>query len=171
MSEVLELIRNCEKAGVKMSVSGHNLKIDAPANLPDSVKNGLRRHKAGIIRTLAQNPSANISWTERLNRMITPGASFDVGADDFQTCGAECLTDSEKQFLATNKSAVLCTLQQALLMKYLSLGDLRMFKDEINERTAILNDGEETAPPFEVVAEVAREWFGDVLDEINETSF
>jgi len=110
----------------------------------------------------------NVSLTERLNRMIAAGASFDVGANDFQMCGAECLTDSEKQFLAANKPAVLCTLQQALLMKYLSLDDLRMFKDEINERTAILSDGANISPPFEIVAEVSREWFADLLDEIKE---
>jgi hypothetical protein len=101
---------------------------------------------------------------ETLNRFITDGITFDVSADDFQMIDpAERLKASDKEFLKLNGAAILCTLQQALLMKQLSLDDLRMFKDEINERTAILSDGAKISPPFEIIAEVSREWFADLL--------
>ncbi len=170
MSGVLELIRKCEKSGVKMSISGHNLKVDAPANLPDSVKDALRRHKADIIRTLTQKPSANISLTQRLNRMIAAGASFDVDTDDFHVVGAESLTNAEKEFLETNKPAILCTLQQCALKKYLSLSDLQMFIYQFKERAAVISCGETLEPTFEIISTATGEWFADLLDEMFDTT-
>ena len=101
--------------------------------------------------------------TTRLNAMIAAGVSFEVAADDFQAFGA---SERETVFLRENRRAILCTLHQSLLMKYLPLDYIARFKDEINERTAILSDGGTNEPPFEIVAEVAREWFIDVLEEI-----
>jgi hypothetical protein len=104
------------------------------------------------------------TFHEVLNRFIADGITFDVSADDFQTIDpAERLKASDKEFLKLNGAAILCTLQQALLMKQLSLDDLQMFKDEINERTAILSDGAKISPPFEIIAEFSREWFADLL--------
>ena len=161
MSEALELIRGCEKSGVKVSVSGQNLKIDAPVNLPNSVKDALRRHKADIIRTLTQRPPTIVG---RLNTMISAGASFDVSADGFQIFGAENLTETEKQFLTVNQPFVLCTLQQALLMKYLPIDLIPDFIFEIKERAAIAEDGADlTDTPFEIVRDITREWFADLL--------
>jgi len=167
MSEALELIRDCEKSGVKVSVSGQNLKIDAPVNLPNSVKDALRRHKADIIRTLTQRPPTIVG---RLNTMISAGASFDVSADDFQIFGADNSTETEKQFLTVNKPLVLCTLQQSLLMKYLPLDSIPDYLFEVKERIAVLTDGGEPSPElyFETVRDVTKEWFADVLDEMSD---
>jgi len=168
MSAVLELMRNCEKSGVKISISGQKLKIDAPVDLPDSTKEALRQHKAEIIRALTQQQEPTLQ--ERLNRLIAAGASFDVAADDFQIVGADCLTGSEKQFLVTNKSAVLCTLQQSALQKYLSLSDLQMFTYEFKERAAVISDGETLEPTFEIISTATGEWFADLLDEMFDTT-
>ncbi len=64
--------------------------------------------------------------------MIVAGASFDVGTDDFQVCGADDLTQARKDFLTINKIYILCALQQELLMKYLPLD---LIPDYIFERT------------------------------------
>jgi len=109
-----------------------------------------------------------ISLTIRLNAMVAAGASSDVGTDDFQVFGADCLTGSEKQFLVTNKSAVLCILQQAALKKYLSLDDLQMFTYEVKERAATVSDGETLEPTFEIVSTITGEWFADLLAEMSE---
>ena len=106
------------------------------------------------------------SLTERLNLMIASGASFDVSKDDFQVVSVDSLTETERQFLAVNKIPVLCTLQQSLLMKYLPLDYIPRLTDEINERTAILSDGEAGEPPFEIVRDVTEEWFADLLEEM-----
>ncbi len=104
--------------------------------------------------------------TERLNSMIAVGTSFDISADDFQVTGAEFLSSAETAFFYANKSEVLCTLQQSALMKYLSPSDLQMFVDEVKERAAILSDGKSGEPPFEILNEIVREWFADMLEEM-----
>lgn len=98
--------------------------------------------------------------------MIAAGASFDVGTNDFQTFGLDGLGKAERDFLIANKDAVLCTLQQSLLVKYLPVDYIIRFTNEINERTAILSDGTGIQPPFEIVADVSREWFSDVVEEL-----
>jgi len=111
----------------------------------------------------------SVSFTERLNAMIAAGASFNVSIDDFQICGAENLTETEKQFLTVNKPLVLCTLQQSLLMKYLPIDLIPDFIFEVKERTAIVEDGaDSTDTPFEIVRDVTREWFADLLDEMSD---
>ncbi len=169
MNAVSDLMRNCEKSGVKISVSGQKLKIDAPTSLPDSLKDALRRHKADIIRTLTQRPEPALH--ERLNAMIAAGASFDVGTSDFQVFGGDCLSGAEKDFLTVNKIFVLCILQQVLLMKYLPENLIPDFIFEVRERAAILADGAgSTEHPFEIVRDVAGEWFADLLDEMSDTA-
>ena len=177
MSEVAELIKTCERSGVKISVAGRNLKIDAPKGVSDSIKDGLRRHKADIIKNLSarfgRNGAASFvrhpnetSFVETLDRMIAKGAAFDVSIDDFQITGAANLTDAEKHFLQTNKPEILCTLRQCLLQKYLLPSDLQMFICEVRERAAILSDGATIEPPFEVLNEIVRDWFTDMMEEI-----
>jgi glutamate/tyrosine decarboxylase-like PLP-dependent enzyme len=61
-------------------------------------------------------------------------------------------------------------LQQSALKKHLSLDDFRMFIDEVSERAAILADGLETEPQFEIVRDVTGEWFADLLDEMLDTA-
>ncbi len=108
------------------------------------------------------------SFVERLNSMIAAGASFDISTDDFQVVGAGFLSNAETTFLHANKPEVLCTLQQSALKKYLSPSDLQMFKDETKERAAILSDGENLEPPFEILQSITKEWFVDVLEEMFE---
>jgi hypothetical protein len=165
MNAALELVSNCERLGVKISVKGQKLKIDAPINLPDSVKEALRQHKADIIRTLTKHSERTLR--ERLNRMIGRGAAFDVGTDDFQISSADYLTEAERSFLTVNKIYVLCTLQQSLLMKYLPENLIHDFIFEVKERAAVLADGADSIEmPFEIVRDVTSEWFADLLDEM-----
>ena len=111
----------------------------------------------------------SVSFTERLNAMIAAGASFNVSIDDFQICGAGNLSEAKKEFLTVNKIFVLCTLQQAILIKYLPLDLIPDFIFEVKERAAIVEDGaDSTDTPFEIVRDVTREWFADLLDEMSD---
>jgi len=108
-----------------------------------------------------------VNFVERLNAMIAAGASFDVSADGFQVVGADYLTNPQKHFLTANKEPVLCVLQQSLLMKYLPFDLIPDFIFEVKERTAIAEDGaDSTDTPFEIVRDVIKEWFADLLDEM-----
>lgn len=98
-----------------------------------------------------------VNLIERLNRMIALGTSFDVAADDFQIVHDELLQEEERKFLTVNKIAVLCTLQQALLMKHLFQPQpdlLTNFIAKVNERDA----------RFEDVCEITTKWFARLLD-------
>ena len=191
MNETLELIEKCERSGVRISIRGQNLQVDAPKGLPDSMKEALRQHKADIISALTRKMKTAISFqktatgikfqntefeikthnlrfetltlTTCLNVMIAAGVKFEVSADNFQTFGA---SERETAFLRDNRAAVLCTLHQSLLMKYLPLDHVVRFTDEINERAAILSDGANGEPPFEIVTEVCREWFMDMSEAL-----
>ncbi len=110
-----------------------------------------------------------VNFVERLNATISAGASFDVATDDFQIVGADYLTNPQKHFLTANKEPVLCVLQQALLMKYLPIDLIPDFIFEVKERAAIVEDGtDSTDTPFEIVRDVTREWFADLLDEMSD---
>ena len=110
-----------------------------------------------------------VNFVERLNAMIAAGASFDVSADSFQVVGADYLTNPQKHFLTANKEPVLCVLQQSLLMKYLPIDLIPDFIFEVKERAAIAADGaESTDTPFEIVCDVTKEWFADLLDEMSD---
>jgi len=111
----------------------------------------------------------SVSFTERLNAMIAEGVSFDVSADSFQVVGADYLTNPQKHFLTANKESVMCVLQQSLLMKYLPIDLIPDFIFEVKERAAIVEDGaDSTDTPFEIVRDVTREWFADLLDEMSD---
>ncbi len=168
MSVALELIRDCEQSGVKVSVNGQKLKIDAPTNLPDSMKDALRQYKAEIIRTLTQRSEPTLR--ERLNAMIASGASFDVGVFGFQVVGAGHLSEAAKHYLVANKEQILCVQQQALLQKHLSPVLFPDFIFEVKERAAILSDGANFEPKFETVRDVTREWFAYLLNEMPEAN-
>ncbi len=111
-----------------------------------------------------------VNLTERLNAMIAAGASFNVSTDAFQVCGADDLTQAGEDFLTINKIYILCTLQQALLMKYLPLDLIPDYIFEVRERAAIqaFDDDTLSDPPFEIVRDVTKEWFADVLDAMPE---
>ena len=97
-------------------------------------------------------------------------AVFNVSTDDFQVCGADDLTQTEKDFLTINKIYILCLLQQELLMKYLPLNLIPDYIFEVQERAAIqaFDDAPFTETPFEIVRNVTKEWFADLLDEMLE---
>ncbi len=108
-----------------------------------------------------------VDFVERLNATISAGASFDVATDDFQIVGADYLTNLQKHFLTASKEPVLCVLQQSLLMKYLPLDLIPDFIFEVKERAAFAEDGaDSTDTPFEIVRDVIKEWFADLLDEM-----
>ncbi len=170
MSEVLELMRTCEKSGVKIAVNGQKLKIDAPIDLPDSMKDALRRHKADILRILTYDVQTPL--LERLNRMIADGIKFEISADGFQTIDpANALKTSDREFLKLNAATFLCELQQSFLMKHLFSRSPEQFEDfacAIAEREAIMTgDGRESFPTHcEAVKDVSKNWFTELLDEI-----
>lgn len=156
--KALEIIRNCESVGVKVSVRGSNLRIDAPKGLPDSMKETLRQHKAEIIRALTEKPTI----TERLNKMISEGANFEIEVNDFQAFGVGNL---ERDFLNEQRKEVLCLLQQSFLQKHLfsqSPELLESFKMQVLERSAAVSDGESEIV-FQAVCEVAAEWTEEIL--------
>jgi len=108
---------------------------------------------------------------EVLNRFIEAGITFDVSADDFQVIGSDqILKTSDRFFLELNKDAVLCHLQQSLLVKHLFSHSPEQFEDfcfEVMERESLLTITAKT--PFEIylfaVKDVTKKWFADLLNK------
>jgi hypothetical protein len=114
------------------------------------------------------------AFHEVLNRFIDDGITFEVSADDFQTVDpAQRLKTSDKEFLKLNGAAILCQLQQSLLMKHLfshSPGQFEDFACAIAEREAIMTgDGRESfSIHCEAVKDVSKNWFSELLKDIAE---
>ncbi|MBA4121493.1 MAG: hypothetical protein H0X72_03380 [Acidobacteria bacterium] len=111
---------------------------------------------------------------EVLNRFIESGITFDVSADDFQIIDrAQILKASDKEFLKLNGAAILCQLQQSLLMKHLFSHSPEQFEDfcfEIMERESLnsplrITDKTRFEIYFEAVESVTRKWFAGLLGE------
>ncbi len=115
-----------------------------------------------------------------LNRFIENGVAFDVCADDFQTIdNNQKLKVSDKEFLELNNAAILCQLQQSLLVKHLfnhSPEQLEDFAFEIRERESIFSEVSTNSPltitdktRFEIyffaVKDTTHKWFADLLME------
>ncbi len=106
-----------------------------------------------------------------LNRFIADGITFDVSETDFQIIdNAQILRTSDKEFLQINNAAILCQLQQSLLMKHLfnhSPEHLEDFAFEVWERVAIMSGGgkESNEIYFSAVKSTTRIWFNDLLNE------
>jgi len=106
-----------------------------------------------------------------LNRFIEAGITFDVSADDFQVIdGSHNLNDSDRDFLKLNVAAVLCHLQQSLLMKHLFSHSPELFEDfafEIMERESIMTETLELNYELycAVVRDVTQIWFERLLNE------
>jgi hypothetical protein len=104
-----------------------------------------------------------------LNRFIEAGVTFDVSADDFLIIdAAQKLKLSDLEFLKINKAAILCQLQQSLLMKHLFSHSPERFEDfafEISERESLLTITAKTSYEiyFEAVKQTTRKWFADLL--------
>ncbi len=114
-----------------------------------------------------------------LNRFIENGITFDVSADDFLFIDkAQTLKLSDMEFLKLNSAAILCQLQQSLLMKHLFSHSPELFEDfafEIREREAIFSADclikplTKTAETqyifyFEAVKSVTKKWFNELLN-------
>ncbi len=114
------------------------------------------------------------TFHEVLNRFIEKGITFDVAADDFQAIDpAQRLKASDKEFLKLNGAAILCQLQQSLLMKHLFNHSPEQFEDfafEITERECLnsplrITDKTRFEIYFEAVKSTTRKWFEDLLNK------
>ncbi len=109
-----------------------------------------------------------------LNRFIENGIAFDVSADEFQTIdGAQRLKASDKEFLKLNGAAILCQLQQSLLVKHLFSHSPEQFEDfafEVMERECLnsplrITDKTRFEIYFEAVKSTTRKWFAELLNK------
>ncbi len=106
---------------------------------------------------------------EVLNRFIEKGITFDVSENDFQVVDVgNVLKISDREFLKLNDAAILCQLQQSLLMKHLFSHSPELFCDfafEIRERESLPTIIAKTSFEiyFEAVKSVTRIWFVDLL--------
>jgi hypothetical protein len=114
------------------------------------------------------------TFHEILNRFIADGITFDVSGDDFQTVdGAQILKTSDREFLKLNGAAILCHLQQSLLMKHLFSHSPEQFEDfafEITERESLnsplrITDKTRFEIYLEAVKSTTRKWFADLLEK------
>jgi hypothetical protein len=120
---------------------------------------------------------------EILNRFIENGITFDVSIDDFQIVdNAGILKTSDREFLELNGAAILCQLQQSLLMKHLFSHSPEQFEDfafEITERESIISEdclnsqltkGDKTNFEiyFDAVKSTTRKCFAGLLGEVLE---
>ncbi len=153
---------------------------DEAANHSDLVSAVIRSsHSRDSLKTnddLAQFEAD--TFHEILNGFITDGITFDVSADDFQTIDpANALKTSDREFLKLNGAAIICYLQQSLLMKHLfshSPEQLEDFAFEITERECLsspltITDKTRFEIYFEAVKFTTRKWFEDLL-EMGETN-
>jgi hypothetical protein len=188
------------KKGFTAKLESGRLAVTPKANLTDSLREFIRVNKAKLVSELQDEKltelvsSAFVSshfresfkktdeladfkagkFHEVLNGFIADGISFDVSADDFQTVDeARILKASDKDFLKLNSAAILCQLQQSLLMKHLFSHSPELFEDfsfEIMERESLMTIPAKT--PFEIYFEavscITRKWFNDLLDLLNE---
>jgi hypothetical protein len=106
-----------------------------------------------------------------LNRFIEAGITFDVSADDFLFIDTEqTLKISDMEFLKLNRAAILCQLQQSLLMKHLFSHSPEQFEDfafEITERESLLTITAKTRYQIycEAVKDVTAKWFNELLNK------
>ncbi len=112
------------------------------------------------------------TFHEVLNRFIEKGITFEVSADDFQTVDrANALKISDKEFLKLNNAAILCQLQQSLLMKHLFTHSPEQFEDfafEISDKELLMSDSNITAYELyrAAVMDVTRIWFENLLKNL-----
>ncbi len=145
----------------------NNLKLVSPAFVSDEF-----RHFPKKNNELAAFKSEKLH--EILNRFIENGITFEVSADDFQTIdGAQFLKTSDREFLKLNGAAILCQLQQSLLMKHLFNHSPERFEDfafEIAERECLntplrITDKTRYEIYFEAVKSTTRKWFAELLEK------
>jgi len=163
------------KSGFSADCLETELRITAetPKSLVSAViRSGHSRHYSKNNDKLAELKT-DYFHTE-LNRFIENGVAFDVSDDDFQVIdNNQKLKLSDKQFLELNNAAILCHLQQSLLVKHLFNHSPEQFEDfafEITERECLKTPLRITdKTPFEIYLEAVksttRKWFADLLEK------
>ncbi len=137
-----------------------------------SKNDGYTGYSFFATRAMMQSFQPEQSISRKLDAMIEAGASFDVTEDSFEVIGGEQLTETDRQYLTTNKMPVLCTLHQRLLMKHWfndSPELLESFAFDIFERESILAEENELytyETYYEAVSETSQKWFINLLDAI-----
>jgi len=192
----MTIIQTLTAKGFTTKLEGGRLAITPKANLTNSLRAFIRVNKAKLVSELQAEKQTNLVSSpfvsgqlaetsrsndelretkseklhEILNRFIADGITFDVSADDFQTVDpAQRLNTSDAEFLKLNGAAILCHLQQSLLVKHLFSHSTEQFEDfafEIAEREAIMTgDGRESfSIHCEAVKDVTKKWFAELLD-------
>ena len=134
----------------------------------------IRTHKTAIIEVLAKdfdNLRENKSgkFHEILNRLIEAGIKFEVSADNFRIIDAEQISNaSDKEFLKLNYPAILCELQQSLLVKHLFNNSPEYLEDfwfEVLERESIISETFETIVEIycDATTQTTRKWFDELF--------
>ncbi len=143
----------------------NNLKLVSPAFVSDEF-----RHFPKNNDELADFKSEKLH--EILNKFISAGITFEVSITDFQFIDpAQRLKASDKEFLKLNGAAILCQLQQSLLMKHLFNHSPERFEDfafEIAERECLntplrITDKTRFEIYFEAVRDVTKKCFAELL--------
>jgi hypothetical protein len=136
------------------------------------IRSGHSRHNSKNKEELAELKADY--FHAQLNGFIENGIVFDVSADDFRFIDKEQnLKLSDMEFLKLNEAAVLCHLQQSLLMKHLFSHSPEQFEDfafEITERECLnsplrITDKTRFEIYFEAVKDVTKKWFADLLEK------
>ncbi len=167
-----ELLSELIKQGVSLSAVGKN-SLHIKGEITPAQKEYVRLWKKELIETLSPKKQT-ATLTDILNRFIERGVTFDVSADDFQMIDPmKALKASDKEFLKLNSAAVLCQLQQSLLMKHLFSHAPEQFEDfafEIRERECLssplrITDKTRFEIYLEAVKSTTRKWFEDLLNK------
>ncbi|MEO8073746.1 MAG: hypothetical protein ABI891_15315 [Acidobacteriota bacterium] len=191
----MTIIQTLTEKGFTLALEGGRLAITPKANLTDALREFIRANKKKLVSELQSEKESNLvsavirsdefrhfpenngeladykaeRFYEVLNRFIEKGITFDVSENDFQVIDARnVLKISDREFLKLNDAAILCQLQQSLLMKHLfnhSPERLCDFAFEITERETLLTITAKTSFEiyFEAVKQVTRIWFADLL--------
>jgi endo-beta-N-acetylglucosaminidase D len=166
-----ELLSELTKQGVSLSAVGEN-SLHIKGEITAAQKEYVRLWKQELIETLS--PKKQTTLTGILNRFIEKGITFDVAADEFHFIDTNhTLKLSDMEFLKLNGAAILCQLQQSLLMKHLFSHSPEQFEDfacAIAKREAIMTgDGRESfSIHCEAVKDVSKNWFIRLLKDIAE---
>ncbi len=184
--------------GLKITLENGRLAVAPKTALTDDLREFIRVNKKQLLSELQTLKTENVRTLEikrdefpgvstknlselaeiktdkfhaHLNQFIEVGISFEVSADDFQVVDSgQILKASDREFLELNESAILCELQQSLLMKHLFSHSpflLNDFAFEIRERESILTEVAETT--YEryctAVKDVTRNWFEHFMNK------
>lgn len=104
-----------------------------------------------------------------LNSQMAKGVNFQVSATDFTPIDRNnSLKSFDLNFLKEQKRAVLCFLQQSLLVKYLFSHSQELLEDfifEVRERESLMTKVDESSYEiyFNAVEFVTRKWFEEDL--------